>query len=149
MSVDFAFRLAGKAHTTAQRNNFVLLQPHRTTRCYVLTKTTIMKLLEGKTALVTGASRGIGRAIALRFAENGANVAFTDLRADENSESLEKELTALGVKAKAYASNAADLGNHFLMSILSAVSKVYKRICRKSSAPFPNTGCSSTPSFWC
>lgn len=68
-----------------------------------------MKLLEGKTALVTGASRGIGRAIALRFAENGANVAFTDLRADENSESLEKELNALGVKAKAYASNAADL----------------------------------------
>jgi len=68
-----------------------------------------MKLLEGKTALVTGASRGIGRAIALRFAENGANVAFTDLRMDENSESLEKELTALGVKAKAYASNAADL----------------------------------------
>jgi 3-oxoacyl-[acyl-carrier protein] reductase len=68
-----------------------------------------MKLLEGKTALVTGASRGIGRAIALRFAENGANVAFTDLRMDENSESLEKELNALGVKAKAYASNAADL----------------------------------------
>lgn len=68
-----------------------------------------MKLLEGKTALITGASRGIGRAIALRFAENGANVAFTDLRTDENSESLEKELAALGVKAKAYASNAADL----------------------------------------
>lgn len=68
-----------------------------------------MKLLEGKTALITGASRGIGRAIALKFAENGANVAFTDLRTDENSESLEKELAALGVKAKAYASNAADL----------------------------------------
>lgn len=66
-----------------------------------------MKLLEGKTALVTGASRGIGKAIALAFAKEGANVAFTDLRYDELAQQTEKEIAALGVKAKAYASNAA------------------------------------------
>jgi 3-oxoacyl-[acyl-carrier protein] reductase len=66
-----------------------------------------MKLLEGKTAVVTGAARGIGRAIALRFAEQGADVAFTDIRLDDHTTSLEKELTALGVKAKAYASDAS------------------------------------------
>jgi 3-oxoacyl-[acyl-carrier protein] reductase len=66
-----------------------------------------MKLLEGKTALITGAARGIGKAIALRFAQHGANVAFTDLAYDENVQKLEKELSALGVKAKGYASNAA------------------------------------------
>ncbi|MBN1117805.1 MAG: 3-oxoacyl-[acyl-carrier-protein] reductase [Bacteroidales bacterium] len=67
-----------------------------------------MKLLEGKTAVVTGAARGIGRAIALKFGEQGANVAFTDLQLNESTESLVKELEALGVKAKAYASNAAN-----------------------------------------
>ena len=67
-----------------------------------------MKLLEGKTAIVTGAARGIGRAIALAFAREGANVAISDLNLDENTESAEKELIAMGVKAKAYASNAAD-----------------------------------------
>ncbi len=67
-----------------------------------------MKLLEGKTAIVTGAARGIGRAIALKFGEEGANVAFTDLQLNENSESLVKELEALGVKAKAYASDASN-----------------------------------------
>lgn len=67
-----------------------------------------MKLLEGKTAIVTGAARGIGRAIALRFAQEGANVAFTDLKLDENTESLAKEIEALGVKAKAYASDASN-----------------------------------------
>lgn len=67
-----------------------------------------MKLLEGKTAIVTGAARGIGRAIALAFAKEGANVAFSDLNLDENTASLEKELEALGVKGKGYASNAAD-----------------------------------------
>ncbi len=66
-----------------------------------------MKLLEGKTALITGASRGIGRVIALKMAENGANIAFTDLAADENLESLEKEITAMGLKAKGYASDAS------------------------------------------
>ncbi len=67
-----------------------------------------MKLLEGKTAIVTGAARGIGRAIAIRFGQEGANVAFTDLRLDENTSSLEKELDAMGVKAKAYASDASN-----------------------------------------
>ncbi len=59
-----------------------------------------MKLLEGKTALITGASRGIGRAIALVFGQHGADVAFSDLRYDELAESLENELSKLGVKAK-------------------------------------------------
>ncbi len=67
-----------------------------------------MKLLEGKTAIVTGAARGIGRSIALRFAQEGANVAFTDLNLDENTESLVKEIEAMGVKAKAYASDASN-----------------------------------------
>ena len=67
-----------------------------------------MKLLEGKTALVTGASRGIGRAIALRFAEEGANVAFTFLSSVEKGQALEAELTAKGVKAKGYRSDASD-----------------------------------------
>ena len=67
-----------------------------------------MKLLEGKVALVTGAGRGIGKAIALRFAQEGANVAFTDLVVNEAVEETVKELEAMGVKAKAYASNAAN-----------------------------------------
>ncbi len=66
-----------------------------------------MKLLEGKTALITGASRGIGRQIAIRFAQAGANIAFSDIRYDENAESLEKELLAIGVKAKGFASDAS------------------------------------------
>ena len=66
-----------------------------------------MKLLEGKVALVTGAARGIGKAIALRFAEQGANIAFTDLAINEAAEQTLAELEAFGVKAKAYASNAA------------------------------------------
>lgn len=66
-----------------------------------------MKLIENKIALVTGAARGIGRAIAVRLAEEGANVAFSDLNCDENTESLEKELEALGVKAKGFASDAS------------------------------------------
>ncbi len=67
-----------------------------------------MNLLAGKTAIVTGAARGIGKALALRFAAEGANVAFTDLVIDENGKQTEDELLALGVKAKGYASNAAD-----------------------------------------
>lgn len=67
-----------------------------------------MKLLEGKVAVVTGAARGIGKAIALQFAKEGANVAFTDLAIDENGKATEAEIAALGVKCKGYASNAAD-----------------------------------------
>ena len=67
-----------------------------------------MKLLEGKVAVVTGAARGIGKAIALQFAKEGANIAFTDLVIDENGKATEAEIAALGVKAKGYASNAAN-----------------------------------------
>ena len=65
-----------------------------------------MGLLTGKTALVTGAARGIGKAIALKFASEGANIAFTDLVIDEEHGGLatEREIAALGVKAKGYAS---------------------------------------------
>lgn len=68
----------------------------------------ITMLLQGKTALITGAARGIGKAIALKFASEGANVAFTDLVIDENAQQTENEIAAYGVKAKGYASNAAD-----------------------------------------
>ena len=66
-----------------------------------------MKLLEGKVALVTGAARGIGKAVAMRFAEQGAAIALTDLVIDELAEQTVAELEAYGVKVKAYASNAA------------------------------------------
>ena len=66
-----------------------------------------MKLLEGKVAVVTGAARGIGKAIALEFAKNGADVAFTDLVIDENGKATEAEIAAYGVKCKGFASNAA------------------------------------------
>ena len=67
-----------------------------------------MGLLTGKTALITGAARGIGKAIAIKFASEGANIAFTDLVIDENGKATEAEIAAFGVKAKGYASNAAD-----------------------------------------
>ncbi len=66
------------------------------------------KLLQGKNALVTGASKGIGRSIAIRFAEQGANVAFTYLSNIELGMALEAELTSKGVKAKGYRSDASD-----------------------------------------
>ncbi len=68
-----------------------------------------MKLLEGKTALITGAARGIGRAIALEYAKQGANVAFSDLNIDDNVKSLEEELEEIGVNGKGYASDASSL----------------------------------------
>ncbi|HRU62303.1 MAG TPA: SDR family NAD(P)-dependent oxidoreductase, partial [Bacteroidia bacterium] len=67
-----------------------------------------MKLLSGKTALVTGASKGIGRGIALKLAEHGANVAFTYLSSVEKGQALEAELAAFGIKAKGYRSDASD-----------------------------------------
>ena len=67
-----------------------------------------MKLLTGKNALITGASKGIGRAIAIKYAEHGANVAFTYLSSVEQGESLVNELQALGVKVKGYRSDASE-----------------------------------------
>ena len=74
-----------------------------------------MKLIEGKTALITGANRGIGRSIALKFAEHGANIAFSDIQYNEDSEQLEKELQAFGVKAKGYASDASSFADSELL----------------------------------
>ncbi len=70
-----------------------------------------MKLLEGKTAVITGAARGIGKAIAVRFAKEGANIAFTDLAYDEKAKEVEAELASFGIKAKGYASNAANFND--------------------------------------
>ena len=65
------------------------------------------KLLENRTAIVTGASRGIGEGIALKLAEHGANIAFTYVSSDEKAKALEDKLQSFGIKAKAYKSNAA------------------------------------------
>jgi len=70
-----------------------------------------MKLLEGKTAIVTGAARGIGKAIALAFAQEGANIAVTDLRIDDNALDVEKQINKLGVKCKVYASDASNFAD--------------------------------------
>ena len=71
-----------------------------------------MGLLTGKTALVTGAARGIGKAVAMKFASEGANIAFTDLVLNDDMaaglEATRKEIEALGVTCRAYAGNAAD-----------------------------------------
>ncbi|WP_413512888.1 3-oxoacyl-[acyl-carrier-protein] reductase [Myroides odoratus] len=67
-----------------------------------------MKLLEGKTAIITGATRGIGRGVAIAFAEQGANVAFTYSSSVQAADELVNELVALGVQAKGYQSNAAE-----------------------------------------
>lgn len=67
-----------------------------------------MKLLEGKTAIVTGGSRGIGAAIVRKYAEQGANVAFTYLSSEDKAKAIEEELKAMGVQAKGYRSDASD-----------------------------------------
>lgn len=67
-----------------------------------------MKMLEGKVAVITGAARGIGKEIALKFASEGADIAFTDLVIDENGKKTEEEIAAYGVKVKGYASDASD-----------------------------------------
>lgn len=85
-----------------------------------------MKLLEGKTGLVTGGARGIGRAIAIAFAQHGANVAFTDMNADENFQSLEKELNALGIKAKGFVSDASKFDD--TQKVVSEIVKEFGRI---------------------
>ena len=76
--------------------------------------------------MVTGAARGIGKAIAMKFAQEGASVAFTDLKADENFQNTEKELQALGVKAKGYTSNAADFED--TAKVVSEIVKDFGRI---------------------
>ena len=70
-----------------------------------------MRLLEEKVALITGASRGIGKAIALEFAKQGCHIAFSDMRRDENMEACEKELAALGVRALGFASDASSFAD--------------------------------------
>jgi 3-oxoacyl-[acyl-carrier protein] reductase len=85
-----------------------------------------MDLLKGKVAVVTGAARGIGRMIALRFAGEGADVAFTDLSRDANMDSLEKELSELGVKGKGYVSDASnyDEAQQVIDQVISDFEKV-------------------------
>jgi 3-oxoacyl-[acyl-carrier protein] reductase len=85
-----------------------------------------MKLLEGKVAVVTGAARGIGKAIALRLAQEGCNIAFTDLVINDSALALEKELADLGVKGKAYASNAAKFQE--TIDVVNEIAKEFGRI---------------------
>ena len=85
-----------------------------------------MGLLNGKVALVTGAARGIGKAIALKFASEGASIAFTDLVINEAAEETVKELEALGVKVKAYASNAADF--EATQEVVAEIEKEFGRV---------------------
>jgi len=70
-----------------------------------------MKMLENKVAIVTGGSRGIGEAIVLKLAENGAHIAFSYVSSDEKANALQEKLQSFGVKAKAYKSNAADFSD--------------------------------------
>lgn len=85
-----------------------------------------MGLLNGKVAVVTGAARGIGKAIALKYASEGADVAITDLVINEAAEETVKELEAFGVKVKAYASNAADFTQ--TQEVISEIHKEFGHI---------------------
>ncbi|HEX7493757.1 MAG TPA: 3-oxoacyl-[acyl-carrier-protein] reductase [Bacteroidales bacterium] len=85
-----------------------------------------MKLLEGKTALITGASRGIGKAIAHRFALEGCNIAITNIVEDEEFQTAIKELGTLGVIARGYVSNAAKFEDS--QRVVDAVAKDFTRI---------------------
>ena len=85
-----------------------------------------MGLLNGKVALITGAARGIGKAIALKFASEGASIAFTDLVINESAEETVKELEAFGVKVKAYASNAADF--EATQEVVAEIEKEFSRV---------------------
>ena len=86
----------------------------------------MVKLLEGKTAIVTGAARGIGKAIAIRFAGEGCNIAFTDLAIDDNAKATEKEIAAFGVRVKAYSSNAANFDDTH--TVVNEIVKDFGRI---------------------
>lgn len=88
--------------------SFNFYQKLKKSRTLALKKHHNMKLLEGKNALITGGSRGIGAAIVKKFAEQGANVAFTYVSSATKAEALRDELRALGVKAECYKSDAAD-----------------------------------------
>ena len=85
-----------------------------------------MALLTGKVALVTGAARGIGRAVAMRYAEEGADVAFVVQKADERASSLEAELLAYGVRAKAYVANVSDF--ELVKQLVAQVKADFSRI---------------------
>jgi 3-oxoacyl-[acyl-carrier protein] reductase len=87
---------------------------------------TVMKLLEGKTALITGASRGIGKAIAHRFALEGANIAITNIADDEEFRTTIKEIETTGIKAKGYVSNAANFEDS--QRVINEVVKDFGRI---------------------
>ena len=85
-----------------------------------------MKLLENKVVIITGASKGIGKGMALKFAENGANVAFTYLSSEEKAKEVENELAALGIKAKGYKSDASDFEQ--ATKLVEEVAKEFGRI---------------------
>ncbi len=85
-----------------------------------------MTLLKGKTALITGAARGIGKGIAITFAKEGADIAFTDLHIDENAEATVKEIEAYGVNVKAYASDASQFEDS--QKVVDSVVKEFGKI---------------------
>jgi 3-oxoacyl-[acyl-carrier protein] reductase len=85
-----------------------------------------MKLLAGKTAVITGASRGIGKSIAKKFAEHGADIAFSDVVPTDKTDPVTAEIAALGVKAKAYQSDASDFkdSEDFIEAVIKDFGKI-------------------------